>query len=141
MRGEPSYPLDDLTERSLFSGNINTGGKSLKRQNSTLPIMRGQPSRPPIGKVTRVSELHNHPHILSLLPIMRRQPACPPGGQTSKTANADHPQISRNLKKKIIFVNWQWSVQTRRDLNRKGRLAANGSNLGVAGAQAAPRVH
>ena len=125
MRGEPSCPLDDLMERSLFSGNINTGGKILKRQKSTLSLIRDQPSRPPIGKVTRVSkvaDLHNHPHILSLLPIMRRQPACPPGGQTSKTANADHPQISRNLKKKIIFVNWQWSVQTRKDLNRKGRL-------------------
>ena len=72
---------------------------------------------------------------------MRGQPACPPGGQTSKTANADHPQISRNLKKKIIFVNLQWSVQTRKDLNRKGRLAANGLNLGVAGAQTASRVH
>ena len=92
-------------------------------------------------KSFEVADLHNHPHILSLLPIMRRQPACPPGGQTSKTANADHPQISRNLKKKIIFVNWQWSVQTRKDLNRKGRLAANGLNLGVAGAQAALRVH
>jgi len=60
-------------------------------------------------KSFEVADLHNHPHILSLLPIMRGQPACPPGGQTSKTANADHPQISRNL--------------------------------GVAGEQAAPRVH
>ena len=51
---------------------------------------------------------------------MRGQPACPPGGQTGKTANADHPQISRNLKKKMIFVNWQRSVQTRKDLDRKG---------------------
>ena len=39
MRGEPSCPLDDLMERSLFSGNINTGDKILKRQNSTLPII------------------------------------------------------------------------------------------------------
>ena len=47
MRGEPSCPLDDLMERSLFSGNVNTGDKFLKRQNPTLPLMRGQPSRPP----------------------------------------------------------------------------------------------
>ena len=72
---------------------------------------------------------------------MRGQPACPPGGQTGKTANADHPQISRNLKKKMIFVNWQRSVQTRKDLDRKGVWQQNGLNLGVAGAQAAPRVH
>ena len=81
-------------ERSLFSGNINTGDKILKRQISTLPIMRGQPSRPPSGKVTRVSNLQ-----ISI--IIRAHNRCHDNRQLIVLAiNCNHSAS------KIIAINW-----------------------------------